>query len=126
MKLYSIVVLSVLIAGPSMARQSPMASRNTLNDQAFYAERLRRQMFDMPLERSAVTDPDQNPRRARRAEAAAALLNSGDCPGALALASRERDQRLATRIGQICGAATASRATGVDQQDGRGRDEPVS
>ena len=43
-----------------------------------------------------------NPRRIRRAEAAAELINNGDCDGAKALAVRGRDERLTARIEQVC------------------------
>lgn len=43
-----------------------------------------------------------NPRRVRRAEAAAELINDGDCDGAKALAVRNRDERLTARIEEVC------------------------
>lgn len=43
-----------------------------------------------------------NPRRIRRAEAAAEMINNGDCSGAKALAERDRDERLTARIEQVC------------------------
>lgn len=43
-----------------------------------------------------------NPRRVRRAEAAAELINGGDCDGAKALAVRDRDERLTARIEEVC------------------------
>ncbi len=106
------VILAALASGaPAAAFQaSPMGARNTLNDQAAYAERMRSQMLDAPTDATAATDPDQNPRRARRANAAAALINAGDCPGALALAERERDRRLAARITLVCGEGTVTPA----------------
>lgn len=109
-------------AQPAMSMQaSPMGARNTLNDQQFYAERLQRQQLDGPTERGATADPDQNPRRARRAQAAAALINAGDCQGALQLARRERDQRLASRIDQVCGATTVSDPSTEAQASAGGR-----
>lgn len=43
-----------------------------------------------------------NPRRIRRAERAASLINDGDCDGAKAVAERDRDERLVARIEQVC------------------------
>lgn len=108
--------LTVAVAAPAIAQQSPLAARNTLNDQMAYQDRMQRQLLDAPTERAAPTDPDQNPRRARRAQAAAALINAGDCPGALALAERERDRRLIGRINQICTTSTVSAPVAVDER----------
>lgn len=41
-------------------------------------------------------------RRSDRAVRAARLINRGDCAGALALARRDNDRRLATRITEVC------------------------
>lgn len=107
-----VVVAALATAFPAAAFQaSPMGARNTLNDQAAYAERMRTQMLDAPGGATDAADPDQNPRRARRANAAAALINAGDCPGALALAEREGDRRLAARITLICGQVAVSTPT---------------
>lgn len=46
-----------------------------------------------------------SPRRAERAERAAALINSGDCDGARELALRANDQRMLARIEHACEAA---------------------
>lgn len=45
----------------------------------------------------------RNPRRVRRAETAAALVNAGDCPGAKAVAARDNDLRLLARLDDVCG-----------------------
>lgn len=45
----------------------------------------------------------RNPRRVRRAETAAALVNAGDCQGARAVAARDNDRRLLARFGDVCG-----------------------
>lgn len=110
MVIKSLVFITALAASvPAMAFQaSPMAARGALNDQAAYADRMRSRMLDAPTGATEAVDPDQNPRRARRANAAAALINAGDCPGALALAERERDARLAARITLVCGQVTVS------------------
>lgn len=105
----ALVAVLILFPGSAEALQStPMAARGTLDAQQAYAERLQRMALDGPTQRAVAGDPDQNPRRARRAQAAAGLINSGDCPGALALAERERDRRLAARITLVCGAVTVS------------------
>lgn len=113
MLLKGLLILAVVVpAAPAFAQSSAMAARGALNDQAFYAERMHRQSLNGPAGgRTAVADPDQNPRRARRAEAAAALINAGDCPGALALAEREHDSRLAARINLVCSTTTVSAPT---------------
>lgn len=83
----ALLAVATLSSGPVLALQSaPTVARGALDAQQAYAERLQRMALDGPTERAAAGDPDQNPRRARRAEAAAALINAGDCPGALALA----------------------------------------
>ncbi|WP_426042174.1 hypothetical protein [Brevundimonas sp. TWP2-3-4b1] len=105
----ALLAASILFPGSVDAMQSaPMVARGTLDAQQAYADRLQRMALDGPTERAAAGDPDQNPRRARRAEAAAALINAGDCPGALALAEREGDRRLAARITLVCGEVTVS------------------
>lgn len=113
MVLKSIVVLAALASAmPAVAHQaSPMGARGALNDQAAYAERMRSQMLDAPGGATDAADPDQSPRRARRANAAAALINAGDCPGALALAEREGDRRLAARIALVCSQVAVSTPT---------------
>lgn len=109
MVIRSLAIAALACAMPAMAHQAtPMGARNALNDQAAYAERMRSQMLDAPTTGTATADPDQNPRRARRADAAAALINDGDCPGALALAERDHDRRLAARITLVCGSVTVS------------------
>ena len=45
----------------------------------------------------------RNPRRVRRAETAAALVNAGDCRGAKAVAARDNDRRLLARLDDVCG-----------------------
>lgn len=45
----------------------------------------------------------QNPRRVRRAETAAALVNAGDCAGAKTVAIRDNDRRLLARLDEVCG-----------------------
>ncbi len=52
-----------------------------------------------------------NPRRVHRAEEAAELINNGDCAGALTLADRANDTRLAARIEQVCAALAAPAST---------------
>ncbi len=46
---------------------------------------------------------NRNPRRVRRAETAAALVNAGDCRGAKAVAARDNDRRLLARLDDVCG-----------------------
>ncbi|WP_425990461.1 hypothetical protein [Brevundimonas sp. TWP2-3-2] len=45
----------------------------------------------------------RNPRRVRRAETAAALVNAGDCRGAKAVAAGDNDRRLLARLDDVCG-----------------------
>ena len=104
-----LLAASTLSSGSADILQSaPMVARGALDAQQAYAERLQRMALDGPTERAAAGDPDQNPRRARRAQAAAAMINAGDCAGALALAERDRDRRLAARISLVCGEVTVS------------------
>ena len=53
-------------------------------------------------ERARQAVANTSPGRLNRADRAAALINAGDCPGALALALNERDRRLASRIAEVC------------------------
>ena len=46
---------------------------------------------------------NHNPRRVRRAEMAAALVNAGDCRSAKAVAARDNDRRLLARLDDVCG-----------------------
>lgn len=75
-------------------------------------------MEDM-LSRSALdraTDPHatppardtQNPRRVRRAQQAAEMINNGDCAGALTLANNAHDTALAGRVTEVCAQTTTS------------------
>ncbi len=54
-----------------------------------------------------------NPRRVRRAEQAADLINDGDCDGAKALAQRDRDERMIARIEQVCTVINVSDPVGA-------------
>lgn len=111
MKSLGALVLAALVstAWPVSAKQaSPMTAREALDRQSIYAERFQRQAMDGPTEREASANPDQNPRRARRAQAAADLINAGNCDGALALAQSAHDLRLEARIRLICVASSAS------------------
>lgn len=89
------------IDNPSVARA--FARTAALNGAAFARERYDSQFttayFDRQMAHWRAT---HNPRRIRRAEAAADLINSGDCDGAKALAERDRDERLSARIEQVC------------------------
>lgn len=66
--------------------------------QAMLGQMLRSRRMD---EQSQYRD-SLNPRRVHRAEEAAALINKGDCAGARDLAVRAHDDRLATRVEQVC------------------------
>ncbi len=116
MVIRSLAVIAALApAFPAMAFQtSQTIATNALQDQSAYAERMRREMLDLPTGAAVAVDPDQSPRRQRRATAAAALINGGDCPGALALAEREHDSRLAARINLVCAAEPARAPQGAD------------
>ena len=46
---------------------------------------------------------NHNPRRVRRAEMAAALVNAGDCRSAKTVAARDNDRRLLARLDDVCG-----------------------
>ena len=96
------ILLSAGLAAPAFAQAGygarDQANTRMMNQEAFN-QGLNRTNLDR--EQSAYRDT-QNPRRVRRAEEAAQLINDGDCAGALALAQRENDQRLLARITQVC------------------------
>lgn len=89
------------IDNPSMARAFGRTA--ALNGAAFATERFNSEFstayFDRQMAHWRAT---HNPRRVRRAEAAAELINGGDCDGAKALAIRDRDERLTARIEEVC------------------------
>ena len=80
-----------------------VASTRERYDAAFGAAYFDRQM--------AHWRATHNPRRVRRAEAAADLINNGDCDGARALAVRDSDERMIDRIEQVCALIDVSSPT---------------
>lgn len=109
----SIVTLAGLIlaigAAPASAQFSGGAS----------GAAMRQGRMEDALSRSALdraTDPHapppardtQNPRRVRRAQQAAEMINNGDCAGALTLANNAHDTFLATRVTEICAQVSVS------------------
>jgi len=74
-----------------------------LNDAAMGRERFDAEFstayFDRQMAHWRAT---HNPRRVRRAEQAANLINDGDCDGAKALAERDSDERMIARIEEVC------------------------
>jgi hypothetical protein len=89
-------------AGAQDARQAAAQAR--IDAQAFQdrlGQELRTNALEEQMDASRAT---QNPRRVRRAEEAAAMINNGDCPGARGLATRANDARLLARIEQVCSA----------------------
>ncbi|WGM32601.1 hypothetical protein [Brevundimonas sp. NIBR11] len=121
MKIVAISVLVTVLAAPAVAQQLPPVAppyhpaidnpqvraafdrTYALNAAAGRADRFESNFnfayFDRQM---AYWRATHNPRRIRRAEAAAALINGGDCEGAKAIAVRDSDERLVTRIEQVC------------------------
>lgn len=93
-----------------------VAGRQILREQAA-AYDASREMMGLELRSRAMDEQAEqyreslNPRRVHRAQEAAALINKGDCAGALALADRANDTRLAGRIEQVCAALAAPATT---------------
>lgn len=98
------------IDNPQVARA--FARTAALRDMAFAQERFGQQYDEFRRDqlRQAWLDA-HNPRRVRRAEAAAILINDGDCAGAVDLAERGRDDRMIVRINQVCGVVKVSEPT---------------
>jgi len=79
----------------------------------------RHERTENPLSRSATersADPHetpqgrdtQSPRRLRRAQQAAEMINNGDCAGALTLANNAHDTLLVERVTEVCNGGTVS------------------
>ena len=89
------------IDNPQIARS--FARTEALNSAAMRAERFDQQIASNYLDRQmAYWRETHNPRRIRRAEAAADLINGGNCDAAVALARQDGDERLEVRITQVC------------------------
>lgn len=104
------VALTAAPLSPAMAQQgqtsaaaSQIAATQSLN--SWGAGFDRRQMgvgTYLDLVQSNYLE-NRNPRRVRRAETAATLVNAGDCRGARAVAARDNDRRLLARLDNVCG-----------------------
>lgn len=115
-------MLIVTLCGLSLAIAASPATAQFSGGAAGSA--MRQGRMEDALSRSALdraTDPHaappardtQNPRRVRRAQQAAEMINNGDCVGALALANNARDTFLATRVTEICAQTTVSAPVSV-------------
>ena len=86
------------------AQDAAIAETQRLGDSSGFAEQAARRGFVQYMDQQADRYRDSmNPRRIRRAEAAAQLVNSGDCGAARALAARDNDLRLLARLTEVCG-----------------------
>ena len=108
----ALLVMSVPLAAGAQDRGS--VAQQNIDTHAYqdqFGQALRTNALEQQQDASRAT---QNPRRIRRAEEAARLINNGDCPGARDLALRANDTRLVARIDQVCNeAGTPAPATGV-------------
>jgi hypothetical protein len=110
------IALALLIASiPALAaaqdsRQSAaQASIDIHNFQDQLGQALRTNALEQQMDASRAT---QNPRRVRRAQEAAQMINEGNCPGARDLALRANDTRLAARVEEVCAALSAQTPAG--------------
>lgn len=96
--------VSVVIAGSAAAQFSGGAGQASVR-----MDRFEQQMSQHALDaQTGQNSENQNPRRLRRAQQAAEMINHGDCAGARALAERDGDHRLMDRIDQVCADVTVS------------------
>lgn len=102
MKILTLAIL--LAAAPVVATaQDRGVSSQQNNDLHAYQDQFNQNLHTNALEQQQDNYRDtQNPRRIRRAQEAAALINKGDCDGARAVATRANDDRLLQRVDQVC------------------------
>lgn len=94
--------VSVVLAGSAAAQMSTNPGVMRM-DSAVRMDRFSQQLSEHALDaQTGQNSENQNPRRLRRAQRAAEMINGGDCAGARALALNDHDQRLVERIDQIC------------------------
>lgn len=99
----TLVITLVLLAVPAAASaqaRSALPGIDAMNRNEVMTQGLRRQAMEQNQDQYRDT---QNPRRVRRAEEAARLINEGNCPAAHELAVRANDRHLAMRIEEACG-----------------------
>jgi len=110
----TLVLIAALAVAPAAALAQDVpggaggsnASAQMRNDAWAAQEQLGQNLRAQGMEQQQDQYRDtQNPRRVRRAQEAADLINKGDCAGARAVAARANDDRLAARIAQVCSAA---------------------
>ena len=107
--LISITVAAACVASLAHAQSAGTMNSMRMNDAAMNQARFNEAMRSSALERQTDQHRDTtNPRRARRAEEAATLINAGNCAGALELAQRGNDDRLAARIREVCATTNVS------------------
>ncbi len=112
---FLVLILSVFAAEPALAQFSGGAAgasaRQGRMEDALSRSALERATgpHDTPPARDT-----QNPRRVRRAQQAAEMINNGDCVGALALANNARDTFLASRVSETCAQMTVTAPVATD------------
>ena len=100
-----ILALAMVVAAPT-ATLAQDAIR--IGDRQESFERLSNEFRPQKTGGEQLTWRDvRDARSMRRAEAAADLINSGDCVGASALAERARDRALVASVARICDAPEA-------------------
>lgn len=81
-----------------------------------FQERFEEQLTLYKLERQTGEWREaHSPRRVRRAEQAARMINSGDCDGAAAFARAQGDTRMVVRIQQVCSDITVGEPVPVNR-----------
>jgi hypothetical protein len=105
-----VIALAVLMASIPVlaAAQDRQAAAQASIDIHNFQDQLGQAMRTNALEQQMDASRDtQNPRRVRRAQQAAEMINNGNCAGARDLALRANDTRLAARVEEVCATLTA-------------------
>ena len=105
MRVIALALLMASVPALGFAQDARQASTQANMDVHAFQDQLGQALRTNALEQQMDASREtQNPRRVRRAQEAAELINNGDCPGARNLALRANDTRLATRVEQVCAA----------------------
>lgn len=97
----ALLVLAIPATTQAQDRRQAAALRNI--EVHGFQEQFTQAMHTNALEEQQDRYRDtQNPRRVRRAEQAATMINAGDCDGARRMATLANDDRLRLRIDQVC------------------------
>lgn len=108
MRVIALAVLMASIPAVAGAQDSRQASTQANMDAHAFQDQLGQAMrtnaLEQQMDQSRAT---QNPRRVRRAQQAAEMINDGNCAGARDLALRANDTRLAARVEEVCATLSA-------------------